>query len=119
MARVRECWRVLESNRGLTRFSPLAARKAYGLADRTAFSGRTSRKRRLDEPNMYPFEKLLEWRIKPAFSLGPTPPAPNSPTPVPDSRGELRRRLRYCTCTANIEPLLHGQIAPPIAMDTR
>ena len=51
MARVRECWNVLECNCGSTRF-PLAARKASGLEDRTAFSGRTSRKRRLDETKL-------------------------------------------------------------------
>ena len=40
--------RMLECNRG----SILAARKAHGLADRTTFSGRNSRKRRLDGTNL-------------------------------------------------------------------
>ena len=39
-------------------FNPLAARTGRGLADRTAFSGRTSRKQRLDGINVSPLEKF-------------------------------------------------------------
>src|SRR5258706_5407010 len=79
VARVGECWNVLERKFGSTRFNRLAARKASALADRTPFSGHTSRKLRLDGTNCVPPREAVVGRIRSPFSFGPTP--------VPYSRG--------------------------------
>ena len=53
--RMLECTGMLPC---VDRLSPLAAQKTFGLADRTAFSGRNSRKHGLDGTSMCPMEKL-------------------------------------------------------------
>ena len=104
MARVREYWSVLECSHGSTRFSPLAARRASGLAEyRTAFSAR---------PHL-PYTQTGQGRIcAPSRSLGcanqicilpwPDSRALFTMQTESNSRGEDYTSLH---CTARMEPL--------------
>ena len=74
--------------------SQRCARKASGLADRMAFSGRNSRKLSLDGTKYVPPGECSVRRIRSPFSLGPTP--------VPCSRGGLWRDLLPARSTVKL-----------------
>ena len=59
MARVRECLGVLGCNLESPSFSPFAARRVSGLANRTAFFGRNSRRHKLGGTNYVPPREAL------------------------------------------------------------